>query len=225
MKQDWVVWLGCVMLFFSGAIWGGLTIDIKFLKIDSLHDLFEIVGAAATCVAVYVAATWKKQLGSTRDYELARKFSIVSVKYKESVLGAWEAAENSLVQVDSGETLSGAMRTTVKFILEGRVDLAQELRTEIQELLVECRAIWRNGIEQDFLKVIAFEIQCSNCTKHYLSTLNSETNPISSIVSRYSVANYRKTFEGVGVGSSADATVYIESLFRPITEKFDVKMK
>lgn len=225
MNRDWVVWIGCVMLFFSGVVWGGLTIDSKFLKIDSLHDLFEIAGAIATCAAVYIAATWKRQLGSTKDYELARSFSILTLRYKESIVALWEVAENCVVQIEQGDVLSEPVRTAVSLSFKSRVASAESLRREIQELIDESRAIWRNNIEQDFATIIAFESNCSSCVKTYISVIEHLVQGGAAVAMRYSIRKYRDYFNDLGLKSTTEAQEYVEQMFDPVALKLDSIMK
>jgi hypothetical protein len=225
MFKDRVVWAGCAALFFSGVVWGGLTVDINFLKIANLHDFFDIVGAVATAVAVYIAATWKKQLGSTRDYEHARKTAVVALKYKESVVDVWDAADNCLAQSESGEKMDSRMKEFVRFTVETRLDLAEKLRSEMQENLVECRAIWRNGIDNDLSKAIAFENTCSNCAKLYLKTISANTDPVIAITARYSLAKFREGLGEKKLLTRDDAEKYVDGLFLPVNDKLDAKMR
>lgn len=225
MIKDRVVWIGCLALFFSGVVWGGLTVNVEFLKISNLHDLFDIAGAVATSIAVYIAATWKKQLGSTRDYEHARKAAVVAFKYKESLVDVWEAADNCLLQENSGETMDDRMKKIVTFTVEARLDVAQKLRSEMQELLVECRAIWRNGIDSDLSKAFAFENLYSNCANTYLMTINPGSNPVSSIAARYSLIKFRQGVAEKKLTTRTEAEQHVEEIFSPINEKLDAKMR
>lgn len=225
MFKDRVVLIGCVLLFFSGVVWGGLTMDVDFLKVANLHDLFDIFGAVATSIAVYIAATWKRQLGSTRDYEHARKAAVVALKYKESVIDVWEASEDCLLQSESGEIMDERMTKVVTLTVETRLDTAQKLRSEMQELLVECRAIWRNGIDKDFSKVIAFESSCSICSRTFLRIISSNTNPVVAITSRYTLAKYRGSDNFKKFSNRLEAEKYVDELFGPLNEKLDAKMR
>ncbi|MBY8972739.1 hypothetical protein J1G33_20300 [Pseudomonas sp. P867] len=224
MHRDRIVLIGCVMLFCSGIVWGGLTVNIKFLKVESLHDLFEIFGAIATVAAVYIAATWKKQLVSTRDYELARKTAVSIVRYKESVIGAWEAASDCLVQEKSGKTIDSRTREILTAIYNSQLELDQQRRSEIQELVVECRAIWRNGIDKNLARAFAFEQLCSNCTKTYLVMIRPD-NPVNSIVARYSLIKFREGLSEKNINNRDDAESYVDSLFSPVDNKLDEKMR
>lgn len=225
MFRDRVVWAGCAMLFLTGVVWGGLTVDLKFLKIANVHDLFDIVGAIATSIAVYIAATWKKQLGSTRDYEHARKAAVTALKYKESIIDIWEAADNCLLQAESGEVMDDRMKKVVAFTVQARLDISEKMRSEMQELLVECRAIWRNGIDKDLSKATAFEEVCSNCAKTFLKAINPETNPVVAITARYSLSRFRESLAAKQLSSRADAERYVDELFSTVDEKLDAKMR
>ncbi|MCY1456342.1 hypothetical protein D9M71_735540 [compost metagenome] len=147
------------------------------------------------------------------------------LKYKESVVDVWDAANNCLAQSENGEKMDERMKDIVKFTVEARLDLAQKLRAEMQEHLVECRAIWRNGIDKDLSRAIAFEYSWSNCAKFYLKTISSVANPVTAIAARYSLANFREGLGEKKLITREDAERYVDRLFTPVDDKLDAKMR
>lgn len=218
-------WLICILVFAAGFIWSHLIFPSDFWRVQNIHDLFEIFGVVATSLAVYVAATWKRQLSSTRDYELARKAAVAALKYKESLLGVWDVAASCLAQVNSTERLEDRMRDAVILTTEDRVMRSERLREELRELIVECRAIWKNGIDKDLSKVLAFEEICVNCAQTYLLTIRPLTNPVTSITARYSLGKFQESFAASGLVDAQDAQKYIQEIFDPINNKLDSMMK
>lgn len=65
MKKDSVVWLGCVLLFAAGVLWGMIPDKTGFFVVANIHDLFDILGAMATVIAAVVAVValtnWRSQ--------------------------------------------------------------------------------------------------------------------------------------------------------------------
>ena len=216
--------LVCIGVFAAGVIWSKLIFPSDFWKVENIHDLFEIFGAIATSITVYIALTWKRQLGSTRDYEHARKAAVAVLKYKESLISVWEAA-NSCLQQNSGEDLDDRMRDAVIMTTENRLSVAEKLRSELVELVVECRAIWRNGIDKDLSRALAFEASCANCANMYLIAIRPLTNPVSKIVARHTLDKFRQWMIDKNLTSRELAEEYVDKLLAPVDDKLDAKMR
>lgn len=73
MNKDWVIWIGCVLLFCSGVVWGMIPDKKGFFTVTNIHDLFDIFGAIATMVAAAVAVTaltnWRSQFRHAARFE------------------------------------------------------------------------------------------------------------------------------------------------------------
>ena len=73
MSRDWVIWLGCILLFCSGVVWGMIPDKKSFMTVASVHDLFDIFGAIATMVAAAVAvialSNWRSQFRHAARFE------------------------------------------------------------------------------------------------------------------------------------------------------------
>ena len=73
MSRDWVIWLGCILLFCSGVVWGMIPDKKSFMTVTSVHDLFDIFGAIATMIAAAVAvialSNWRSQFRHAARFE------------------------------------------------------------------------------------------------------------------------------------------------------------
>ncbi|WP_336334296.1 hypothetical protein [Pseudomonas putida] len=218
-------WLLCFGVFGAGAVWSKIILPSDFWKVGSIHDLFEIFGAIATSIAVYIAASWKKQLGSARDYELARKIAIAIFQYRESSIEVWAAAYDCLKKHSEQERLEIGMRKAFTLSIEARLENAQSFRAEIQAYLVECRAIWKNGIDKDFSEIIAFEQVCSSCAKFYLATINPEIRPLDSIAALTRLPIFKEFLDKKGASSEEAVVQYLDEQLKPINAKLEAVMK
>lgn len=215
----------CFGVFGAGVVWSKLLFPNDFWRVGNIHDLFEIFGAIATSIAVYIAASWKKQLGSSRDYELARKIAIAIFQYRESSLEVWAAAYDCLQKFSAQERIESDLRKAFTVSIEARLDTAQNFRTEIQAHLVECRAIWKNGIDKDFSGIIDFEQACSNCSRLYLATIAPEIHPLDAITARAQLPRFKEFLEKDGVSSKAGAANYLDEQLKSINAKLEAIMK
>lgn len=77
MRQDWIIWLGCISLFLTGVIWGMIPDKTGFFIVGNVHDLFDIFGAVATIVAATVAVvaltSWRRQFRHTARFDSLKK--------------------------------------------------------------------------------------------------------------------------------------------------------
>ncbi|MEX5665204.1 hypothetical protein ABFV57_10090 [Pseudomonas neuropathica] len=224
MKYKFEVLL-CLGVFGAGAVWSKIFFPSEFWKVGSIHDLFEIFGAIATSIAVYIAASWKKQLGSSRDYELARKIAIAIFQYRESSIEVWAAAYDCLQKYSEQENLEKSLRKEFALSIEARLENAQSFRAEIQAHLVECRAIWKNGIDKDFSEVFYFEQVCSKCARLYLATISPEIHPLDAITARGQLPRFKEFLEKKGMISKDAAALYMDDELKSINAKLESIMK
>lgn len=77
MKKDWVIWIGCVLLFFAGVVWGMIPDKSGFFIVESIHDLFEIFGAIATIIAAAVGVialtNWQSQFRHAEKFKALKE--------------------------------------------------------------------------------------------------------------------------------------------------------
>ena len=73
MKQDFVIWSGCILLFSAGIVWGMIPDKTGFFIVANVHDLFDIFGALATVIAAAVAvvalSNWRSQFRHSARFE------------------------------------------------------------------------------------------------------------------------------------------------------------
>ncbi|MNJ39737.1 hypothetical protein D3C77_346180 [compost metagenome] len=173
VNKDWVVWFGCFVLFGAGAVWGGVRFETDFFVVDNVHDLFEIFGAIATTVAVCVAASglnsWKRQIRSAADHELARKVSVALHRYQAEVVNIWDSASSAHARLDYKVKLGGSLKDRVKENIDSDIGSAESARAEFQALMLECKAVWGSLLDVDAGRLIEFERHCSYCVKKYLN--------------------------------------------------------
>ncbi|WEZ90403.1 hypothetical protein P3R38_09120 [Pseudomonas sp. NyZ480] len=172
MKRDWVVWLGCILLFGSGVVWGSVHLKTDFFVVSNVHDLFDIFGAIATVVAVCVAAvglnSWKSQIRSSADHELARAISVSLLRYKAQVENIWDCASSAHARLDYKVQLGGSLKERVEQNIQSDINAAQAARVEFQGLILESKAAWGDLLNADAERLVEFEGRCCRCAQKYL---------------------------------------------------------
>ncbi|MCS4312962.1 hypothetical protein M2397_003265 [Pseudomonas sp. BIGb0381] len=203
MRKDWVVWCGCALLFGAGAIWGGISLDIQFLKVANIHDLFEIFSSAATIAAVFVAFAgvnaWRQQLGAESDHALAQRVAVASLKYKEVSKSSFNDAQFCALQFNVGrEMLPVEILELYIPGFEARLEKSQESKAEFLGVLQECRAIWGKDFSDNYDILISqtdtfYNVVSALCQWARMSPENQMIKSYESTLSR----NYKR-FEREG---------------------------
>ncbi|SDU57968.1 hypothetical protein [Pseudomonas mandelii] len=172
MTRDWVVWLGCFLLFGCGAVWAQIPIKTDFFVVDNIHDLFEILGALATIVAVCVAAasinSWKHQVNAVADLELARNLVISLHRYKDSIVGMWAIAEFAAAQAQGSEQPPIELSEPIDADFQKSLDELSEAQLEVKDLLLRCQSVWRINLSSDSKDLFRFADRCSLTVRNYL---------------------------------------------------------
>jgi hypothetical protein len=172
MTRDWVVWLGCFLLFGCGAVWAQIPIKTDFFVVDNIHDLFEILGALATIVAVCVAAasinSWKHQVNAVADLELARDFVISLQRYKDCIVGVWVIAEFAAAQAHGSETPPLELSEPIDADFQRSLDELSKSQLEVKDLLLRCQSVWRINLISESKQLFQFSDRCSLTVKNYL---------------------------------------------------------
>lgn len=218
MKKDWAIWLGCFFLFLAGIVWGKVQYGGEFFVVDNIHDLFEMLGAAATVVAVGFAAvglnTWKSQIGAAADHELARKVAVSLVRYKEAALDTWGFADLAVSmakkahEAPTSEELEGLK--LVCSLMREKLELAKAARSDLKGLVIECRALWGSEFENGIDQVFVFEGICSGCLHHFLRcTMKGLSESIGTIYGA-GVRTFEGMLEGEGLHSRDAASDYFD---------------
>ncbi|WP_458374955.1 hypothetical protein [Pseudomonas pergaminensis] len=203
MKKDWVVWCGCALLFGAGAIWGGILLDIQFLKVANIHDLFEIFSSAATVAAVFLAFAgvnaWRQQVGAQSDHALAQRIAVASLKYKDVSKSAFSDAQFLLFQFD-GNTNYVLMEVFQKILpgLEERLNKNKTSHAEFLAVLQECRAIWGKGFSDKYGPLIINTQEFYNCVDAVSEWVRLDSTDHMKEASKFSVRRHFEKFEREG---------------------------
>ncbi|WP_421551790.1 hypothetical protein [Pseudomonas yamanorum] len=73
MKKDWVIWVGCIGLFFAGGIYFNMLPQLVWKRDIGISDL--VAGASAVAAAFAAFAAWKSALISSEAASDSRVFS------------------------------------------------------------------------------------------------------------------------------------------------------
>lgn len=168
---DRVIWPGCGMLFVSGAVWGANLKAESFFVIANLHDLFDIFGAMATVAAVVLAVIgfnrWKVEVGAASDHELARRLSVVLLKYRLELESLWGFANVASQQSDSEAWMLDHDQYS-QHVYESALARIKIARSELEAVGLECSAIWGGMYEARFDELFKFENICANTVSSFL---------------------------------------------------------
>lgn len=229
MKRDWVVWLGCFLLFGMGTVWARVPINNNFFVVADIHDLFEIASAIATVVAVCVAwesyNSWKRQVHAPADLELARKLVHALHQYKNDILRLWFSAELAV------ELLEMPIEPTAEAVTLGFSDFEDlylqesSAKQDLKSLLLQCRIAWRIDFDEEASALFKFSERCNYVVRNYLlrtrspgSTLRVDSNI------RRAVANHWSWFKSNNCNSYEGAVKYVDGLLLLVEGKVEGKL-
>ncbi|MBJ2237021.1 hypothetical protein JFT61_19600 [Pseudomonas fluorescens] len=181
MKRDWVVWLGCFLLFGMGALWARVPISNNFFVVENVHDLFEILGAIATVAAVLLAAAginaWRSQLQATSDHELARRLLVSLYKYREAVRSIrhpmimsseTSPGENEKRSDDSDiDRFQGLCKA-----YDRRFKAAGEIRILLLSEILEADVAWGEKLKNTILPLVKLEFELNTYIQTHLRVIN-----------------------------------------------------
>ncbi|MBV7523406.1 hypothetical protein KW834_03165 [Pseudomonas sp. PDM29] len=181
MRRDWVVWLICFLLFGSGVVWAQIPIPSNFFIINDVHDLFEIIGALATIVAVCVAAAginaWRWQLRATSDHDLARKLLISIYKYREVI----KRIRHPMIMIFETSADDNEKRSEKPDVerFQGlckaysrRFKAAEEIRVLLLSELLEADVVWGERLRTIVSHLIKLELELGEYLRSHLMVIN-----------------------------------------------------
>jgi hypothetical protein len=181
MRRDWAVWLICFLLFGCGAVWAEIPIKSNFFTINNVHDLFEILGALATIIAVCVAAAginaWRWQLRATSDHDLARKLLISIYKYREAIkrirhpvvmTSETSADDNEKRSIDPEvERFQGLSKAYSR-----RFKAAEDIRIILLSDLLEADVVWGDKLRTIVAQLVTLELELGVYVRSYFMIMN-----------------------------------------------------
>lgn len=178
MRKDWVVWVGCISLFATGVVWGGVPIGTNFFKVDNVHDLFEIAGAGATAIAVCIAAAglnaWKLQILAASDHDLARRAAVALHSYQAAVLRGCQVAEFLVLRVENNigkKGITAHQSEDIRWELES----LQKAIANVKVVALECRVVWGADIWGEFQQAFVPGDKYLDCIDGFLRWSRVET--------------------------------------------------
>ncbi|QSL85981.1 hypothetical protein [Pseudomonas atacamensis] len=174
--KDKVNWVVCVLLFFSGVIWGRLFTQDDFYKVSNIHDMFDIFGAAATVGAVVLAMfslnSWRKQGKAESDHELARKVVVELRRYQEELVRTWSYAESSVAQIQNDTWIGdGGPDNSLVGIYESRLKEAKDARSALAAIEIETSELWGGIFEEQFIRIFHLDHLFCSFIETYLRLL------------------------------------------------------
>lgn len=138
----------CILIFLAGTTWGSISLKKDdFWRVDSVHDLFEILGVFGTFAAVLLGVlglnTWKEQIRAEQDNKLARRFLISTYKYSQVAISSWRYADiaTSYSRELSGKNFMEEHSSFTEVVKEACED-ARDARGDFLDLQIECKANW-----------------------------------------------------------------------------------
>ncbi len=181
MFKDWMIWLGCLLLFGAGAVWASVPLKASFFEVSDVHDLFEIFSSIATVFAVvFGVGAWRRQVSGQADLELARKVAVEALRIKEASLEAWLDAKFCINQHAFGRNSLGVeLLGKVTDVISERLKAREKLHLDFLLVLQEARAIWGIEFSKNYNSIINFYFECNRCSRAYLSWVDTADSDIS----------------------------------------------
>ncbi|MDD2109684.1 hypothetical protein [Pseudomonas asiatica] len=216
-------------LFGAGAIWGKIIPGENFFKVANVHDLFDIFGAAATCMAVVVAAfglrTWRYQTRASTDHDLATKFLVALRRYQDEMVRSWHYAESSVAQIDACTWIGSPGKTNFLVgLYEGRLKYTQAARAQVEAMAVECAEMWDDEIRDLLLVVYVTDDLIASFIETYVQLLIKGTLDEQS--DHNSTVTLKRWIElsEAGVVDHQSAQTYIGEKFSPLRQRVRRKL-
>ncbi|MFG0924751.1 hypothetical protein ACF8SB_03435 [Pseudomonas sp. CJQ_8] len=177
MGGFWASWVFSGLLFGAGVIWGAIPKGMDFFKLKDIHDFAETIAAIATVVAVGLAYAgynaWKTELVVTSDHDLARRASVVLMRYKFGAVRGFELARQLAVRIRHEIGKEGAPPDVIDEIRSEMLAL-EGLSSEIGTLAIECKVVWGNEIWEDFTKAFVLADRSIECIDLYIRWSSKE---------------------------------------------------
>ncbi|WP_155741746.1 hypothetical protein [Pseudomonas putida] len=160
-----LTWIGTLSAFavFGWMLLNKLEFGENFYKVESIHDLFEIFGAAATIVAVVMAAvslgSWRKQAKASIDHEIARELIVNLNRFRDLIMIGWSHAEDYIGwRSQHLFYLSEEGRTAN--IYESLLKEIRQARAEIETTILEAKVLWTDFFPLEIYDLYKVQMNC-----------------------------------------------------------------
>ncbi|MGE8461871.1 MAG: hypothetical protein ACN6P0_12445 [Pseudomonas capeferrum] len=219
MGSYWASWVLCSLLFGAGVIWGAIPKGLDFFKLQDIHDFAETIAAIATVVAVGLAYAgynaWKTELVVTSDHDLARRASVVLMRYKFGAIRGFELARQLALRMRHEVGKEGTAPDMIDEVRSEMLAL-EGLSSEIGTLAIECKVVWGDEIWEDFNKAFVLADRSINCIDLFLRWSRKETSAsMKDKFSEKALDTMDDLIQWVGEGRT-DTENYIQGITDPI---------
>jgi hypothetical protein len=179
MRRDWVVWLGCFLLFCCGVLWAQIRVATDFFKVDSVHDLFDIGGVLVTVAAVIVAfrgiGEWRNQGIATADHDLARRLLVELYRYREAI----GHVRNPMILGYEGRKEGGnyVVYENTEIVAKAygeRFEKLGDVKSKLLANVLESEAVWDGEVKSLCQPLFRLERELFIHVRAYLITIDSK---------------------------------------------------
>lgn len=230
MRKNWFVWVLCILIFLAGTTWGSISLKKDdFWRVDSVHDLFEILGVFGTFAAVLLGVlglnTWKEQIRAEQDNELARRIWISTYKYSQVVISSWRYADlaTSYSRELIGKNFMEEHSSFTEIVKEA-CENTRDARGDFLALQIECKANWGELLSKDADDLLNFEEVCTHYLNDFYKCSLGDNSTYARAKHIKSTVNYVKYFNKQGIHSGKDAEDFINKIFLKIDKSLKDKL-
>lgn len=218
-KSFWAAGL-MILLALGSYLYKNILFGDNFYKVDSVHDFFEIIGAAATTVAVIVAAvslgSWRKQAKAAIDHDIAKSLMISLSKFQDVTLICWSRAQRFMEyrqQYSQGSHFEHNFM--VSYYEEGLKD-AKLCRDELEGVVLEAEILWGDFLGLDLYRLYGIQDSCCRVLEYAVMTgkHEGEASALLSIPS-YAEKEWNKLVE-IDMCDFSTAYSHIKAIAKPL---------
>lgn len=214
----------CLGVFGAGVIWSKLVLGGDFWKVDNIHDLFEIFGAAATSGAVIIALvtmnSWRRQAKAEADHELARRTVIALRRYHDELVHTWSYAESAITQIRGNTWIGdGGKDNPLVDIYQKRLEQIEQARSDLAPIELECAEIWGGAFKTKFAELYSYDDGFCSFIETYLHLLIRGSFDERSMMESDSALKRWESMDVWGLGDRASTEATIEKLIEPLKSK------
>ncbi|WP_367239103.1 hypothetical protein AB1H94_17735 [Pseudomonas fulva] len=167
-RNDLLIWAGCALLFFAGAIWGAAWPKSAFFSVSSFHDLTEIFAAVATVFAVvFGVSAWKNQLRGHSDHDLSRRVLVEAEKLKIQTMIITKST-SSCIDSHCVHMIDWGRLQEIKNSLRSSLQASEAARASMSALLIETDVVWGMELRSKYHDLLELNQLCCYYVRDFL---------------------------------------------------------
>lgn len=202
-------------------------VGTEFFVIENIHDLIEVLGSAATILAVGLAlaeySAWKSRLTATSDHDLARRVAVVSHQYKAVCLRGCKVTRHLVIRMRHEVGRGGVASSTLDEIRKD-LDALQKASSELRAVALECKVLWGDEVWEWFQKAIVLCDRYCFCLDGFLRWSRTElSESYRDDIADRTIENFDDLTVWVG-DSDTSVESYLDELFKPIYAEIKNKL-